>query len=289
MVLSFAVAEVRLLGLLVDNPVLPRGLGFTGGAFKLSITHGLLAAFAAFVFALLARREPHWPQRLLYAALALVAVKNVILISISRTAYLVLALLALYYFFVLLGRRGLVVASLVLAAVFAGLYGGSEAFRERVGTVMADTGEWHSQWPSRESVTVRQEWYRYSLDIAFDNPVLGAGTGSFPRTYAEKARNAGTPLTPNPHNEYLLIAAQTGVVGLALLLHLFWQHWRLSARLATPLETHLARGLVITIAVGCLFNSFLLDHTEGLLYAWFTGLLYGSLQPPPHAAPQPMR
>jgi hypothetical protein len=36
--------------------------------------------------------------------------------------------------------------------------------------------------------------------------------------------------------------------------------------------------LVLTIAVGSLFNSLLLDHTEGLLYAWLTGLLYGGLQ-----------
>ena len=281
MVLTFVVAELRLLGLLVDNPVLPRGLGFTGGAFKLSITHGLLAAFAAFLFALLAHRERHWPQRALFAALALVAVKNAILVSISRTAYLVLALLALYYFFILCGKRGLVLACLVLAALFAGAYGGSEAFRERIGTVVAETGEWHSQWPSRESVTVRQDWYQYSRDIVLDHPLLGAGTGSFPRAYAEMARDAKTPLTPNPHNEYLLIAVQTGLVGLALLIHLFWQQLRLSARLAIPIETHLVRGLVITMAVGCLFNSLLLDHTEGLFYAWFTGLLYGGLRSPP--------
>jgi hypothetical protein len=35
---------------------------------------------------------------------------------------------------------------------------------------------------------------------------------------------------------------------------------------------------MLTIAVGCLFNSLLLDHTEGLLYAWLTGLLFAGLQ-----------
>jgi hypothetical protein len=30
------------------------------------------------------------------------------------------------------------------------------------------------------------------------------------------------------------------------------------------------------MAVGCLFNSFLLDHTEALFYAWLTGLLYAN-------------
>jgi hypothetical protein len=32
--------------------------------------------------------------------------------------------------------------------------------------------------------------------------------------------------------------------------------------------------------VGCLFNSWLMDHTEGLLYVWLTGLLFAGLKSP---------
>jgi len=60
------------------------------------------------------------------------------------------------------------------------------------------------------------------------------------------------------------------------LLALFAVQWRLASRLATRMDTDLARALVITMAVGCLFNSFLLDHTESLFYAWLTGLLYAN-------------
>ena len=90
----------------------------------------------------------------------------------------------------------------------------------------------------------------------------------------------GTTLeaTVNPHNEYLLIAAQTGMIGLAALLYLFYTQWRLAARLE-PFYRDLARGLVITFAIGCLFNSLLLDHTEGLLFAWMTGLCFATLRP----------
>lgn len=278
MVLSFLVAEVRLLGLLEGNPVLPRGLGFTGGAFKLSITHGLLSAFAAFVFALLALGEKRAAWRLLFAVLALVALKNAALISISRTVYLVLALLAMYLSFALWGKRGLLAACLLLAAVLAGAYAGSSVFRERVATIVSESPELQQQWPSRESVTDRLTWYRVSLEIVRDHPLLGAGTGTFPRAFAEATgQTPDERRTPNPHNEYLLIAAQTGLAGLALMLGLFIAHFALASRLATPFEAHVARGLVIAIGVGCLFNSFLLDHTEGLLYAWLTGVLFGGL------------
>lgn len=280
MILTFLVAELAALGLLDGNALLNRHPGYPG-AFRASITHGFLAAFAAFLFALLAWRERDWPRRALFAVLALVAVKNVFLIAISRTAYVVLALLVLYFFFILYRKRGVAAAGLLLVALFAAFYGSSSDFRERVDTVVVESGNWQSRWPSRESVTVRQEWARESLGIVLDHPVLGTGTGSFPRVYAEAVAGRDLAPTQNPHNEYLLVAVQTGMVGLALLIHLFWQQLRLAQRLATPVEVHLARGLVIAVAVGCLFNSFLLDHTEGLFFAWFTGLLYGGLQPQP--------
>lgn len=275
MILSFVVAELAASGLLQGNPLLSRA---AGSSFKHSITHALLSAFAAFAFALLAQREPRWPQRLLFIVLALVAVKNVVAIGISRTGYIVLILLALYFFFVLFRKRGLIVAAVLLAISLFAFYGASETFRERVDTVVVDRGDWRSQWPSRESVTVRLEWYRQSIDVILDHPVFGAGTGSVPRVLAETARS-GMAHTPNPHNEYLAITMQVGLVGLILLLHLWWRQLVLAPRLARPIDTHLARGLVIVLAVGCLFNSFLLDHTEGLFFAWFTGLLYGGLMP----------
>lgn len=279
MVLTFVVAEIAMLGLLEAHPVFPRSMEFSR-VFKASITHGLLSAFAAFVFALLAQREPQWPRRLLFATLALIAVKNVLLIGISRTAYLALILLTLYFFFILFRTRGLAIGALLLASVFAAVYVGSDAFRERASTVFVDSPETGSRWPSRESVTLRLEWYKQGLDMVLVHPLLGTGTGSYPRSYAETMKDESPVRHRNPHNEYLLIAVQTGIAGLLLLLHLFWQQLRLSGRLATPVETHLARGLVLTMMVGCLFNSLLLDHTEGLLFAWLSGVLFAGLKSP---------
>ncbi len=279
MILSFIVAELAASGLLLFNPLLHRD---AGSSFKFSITHSLFSAFAALAFALLAQREPRWPQRLLFIVLALVAVKNVVAIGVSRTAYIVLTLLALYFFYALFRRRGLIIAAVLLAISLFAFYGASETFRERVDTVVVDRGDWQSQWPSRESVTVRLEWYRQSIDAIVGHPVFGSGTGSVPRSLAETAESS-KPHISNPHNEYLAITMQVGLVGLILLLHMWWRQLVLAPRLAKPIETHLARGLVITLAVGCLFNSFLLDHTEGLFYAWFTGLLYGGLMPQPTA------
>jgi O-antigen ligase len=82
------------------------------------------------------------------------------------------------------------------------------------------------------------------------------------------------PPLGHPENQYLLTTVQLGGIGLAALLALFAAQWHLAARLGSRIETDLARGLVILMVVGCLFNSFLRDHSQALFYAWLSGLLY---------------
>jgi O-antigen ligase len=122
------------------------------------------------------------------------------------------------------------------------------------------------------------EFYRNTLALIQKNPLFGTGTGSFPAVYAEQVKDTGSVASKNPHNEFMLITVQTGFVGLAALLWLFWQQWRYAPQLPTPLERSLAQGLVMMMALICMLNSTLLDHTEGLLFAWLTALLYGGLE-----------
>jgi O-antigen ligase len=198
--------------------------------------------------------------------------------------------LLLYSGYALRAYLGLLAVMIVGALCAVLIYQVSDSARERVDRALQEYSAWTTGDPSLEitpragleqsSIGLRLTFYRETLRIIREHPLAGVGTGGFPKAYAEKAREKSSFEVRNPHNEYLLVMAQNGVVGLLLLLYLFWRHWQFAPRLATPIETHLARGLVLTIAAGCLINSFLLDHTEGLLYAWMTGLLFAGLQSP---------
>ena len=67
-----------------------------------------------------------------------------------------------------------------------------------------------------------------------DYPVFGIGVGAFYRSSVKYAQTAPPDLyfkyPENAHNYYLQIAAETGVVGLAIflafLVHLLWENWR---------------------------------------------------------------
>ncbi|MDH5726852.1 MAG: O-antigen ligase family protein, partial [Nitrospira sp.] len=121
----------------------------------------------------------------------------------------------------------------------------------------------------------RLEYFYHTAEIIQDHPLMGVGTGGFVQAYRARTEQAGLDVPPHPHNQYLYIMVQVGVVGLGLLLWLFVQQWRW-ASLAGDETTHrlLARGVMVTIAVGCFFNPFLVDHTEKLFYCLFSGLLY---------------
>jgi len=281
--LAASLALVLLWSTLFKIGVIP-DLPFTHGddvnpvVFKLKLTHNILMAFAAFLFTWLAVEATTRQRRLLWITLALLAVINVMLLVQGATGYLVMGVLALYLGHAWTGWRGTAAAGITVLSLFGALAIIPGPFQERMLQMDREASTLTTGPASTgSSLGLRLEYYRLTFEIIREHPLAGVGTGGFPKAYAEKARERGSYEVRNPHNEYLLVMAQNGVVGLVLLLYLFWRTWQFAPRLATPFETHLARGLVLMIATGCLVNSFLLDHTEGLLFAWMTGLLFAGL------------
>jgi O-antigen ligase len=278
LVLSLALAA----GLLPEGS-LKSSIGGQPVAFKLWLTQNILMAFGAYICLLFGRETRDPVRRAAWWAIAAVAALNVCLLVQGRTGMLMLALLALYAAYVWRGWRALgamtVAGTLAVAVAMAAV----PAVGERIRSVAEDSRAWQPGEPTLTSTGIRLEFYRVSSALVLAHPLAGTGTGSFALTYREKV--AGTALEPtrNPHNEYLLLAVQLGLGGPLLLLALWVALWR-SGRRLPPLERDLVRGVALCFAVGCLLNSLLLDHTEGLLFAWLAGLATGGL---PSATPDP--
>lgn len=256
-----------------------KGVRQDPSVFKKHITHGTLIAFGALAFALMARNAVRPAAKALLALVAALAAFNVLFMVHGRTGQFVLIALVLYILLSWLRWRGLLAAAVAGMAIAGMVYlVPSSSLHERVMATIAEIEDWQAGKPAQPA-NMRPESWRNSLEIVKRNPLIGVGTGGFAAAYAKQIE--GTSMMPigQPENQYLLTTVQLGVVGLAVLLALFAVQWSLASRLATRTDTNLARGLVITIAVGCMFNSFLLDHTEALFYAWLSGLLFTALRP----------
>ncbi|MCW5605552.1 MAG: O-antigen ligase family protein [Burkholderiales bacterium] len=275
--LVLALSSLIKVGVIPPNPFL---LGDPDNpvVLKQYLTHGILMAFGAFLFAQLAHDAASSRMRWCWGALAALATINVTAMMAGRTGYLVLALLALYWGYLHLRWKGLAAVALA-AATFAVLLATIPGpFQQRLALTAKEVAEWQPGEATQTSIGLRLEFYRNSLAIIADHPLLGAGTGSFPKVYEERVRGTSSSPSRNPHNEFLHVAVQIGLAGLLLMFNLFLRQWRVSNRLASPTECRLARAMLMMMIAGCLFNSMLTDHTEGLLFAWLTGVLYGGIQ-----------
>ncbi|NGZ95865.1 MAG: hypothetical protein CV089_07005 [Nitrospira sp. WS110] len=292
--LAISLAAILTLSLVVGWGVLPAGGAMNCGPsspcivklpdscdisnpciFKKHTTHNVLMAFGVLLFGVLAWKSSHKCIRWAWYGASCLAVGNVLLMVQGRTGYAVLAGLALVAFYTFFGRRGILAAIVVLGLSFSAAYQVSFSFHTRVNLAVSAVTQWNPQVAVKDDpIGWRLEYFYHTAEIIQDHPLMGVGTGGFVQAYRARVEQAGLDVPPHPHNQYLFTMAQVGIVGLCLLLWSFVQQWRSVALIEGDAYRLLARGLVITIAIGSLFQPMLNDHTEKLFFCWLSGLLY---------------
>jgi len=267
-----------------DNPVI----------FHSHITQNNMMAFAVFLALLNLRDSATRAVQWAWGGFAVLAGINVLFMVQGRTGYLVLLALLGWFAWSTLGRyvrgRGRAwgwqqgaVLMLMLAGLMAATYSASPRLHDRVGLIFSEFQAWQPNHGKDTSTGQRLDFYYNSLKIVQQQPLLGVGTGGFAASFAQQTRGTDVLQTPNPHNEYLMIATQSGLIGLALLLYLFYALWRYAPRLGNVFEQDAARGLVLAYMVNGAFNSALHDHADGLFFAFMAAVLFAGLKPAPRA------
>lgn len=277
LVVTLVLSLVLSAGILLPNSVALNCNPSNPCVFKKHTTHNVLMAFGALLFAVLAWKSQDRWQRWGWGLISVLAAINVLMVH-GRTGYVVLAGLAMLTFVVFYGWRGMLAAIVALSVSFSTAYQVSSSFHERVNLTVSSVTEWNPEVAVvDDAVGWRLEYFYHTAEIIQDHPLIGVGTGGFVPAYRARVEQAGFDVPPHPHNQYLFIMAQVGIVGLGLLLWLFVQQWRSSVRIEDATYRLLAKGLVVTIVIGSFFNPFLVDHTEKLFYCWFSGLIYSGI------------
>jgi len=203
----------------------PTHPGMAGIVLRNPVTQGLafaLACFFALMLAMVGRdRAPRRRGLLVAASLFLLA--NLVFVTSGRSAHLLLLILLTVTALQLLRgwrRLGAVVA-LPLAATLA--ISISPMLQTRFGQMIE---ELHTAQGAQEitSMGIRTVMWRLSWQLAQEKPLLGYGMGGFAPAYEQAVKSssltgwAARP-TEDPHNQYLQVQLQAGLVGLAAF---FW-------------------------------------------------------------------
>jgi len=250
-------------------PFHDEGMGYV--VTRNRIAHSIFMSFAAFL--MLHRVVRHQgAYRWVWAALSVLAISNVMFLVNGRTGQLILISLIGLFIWQQLGMKSIkyfLVATLLGLIAFKNIPMFEQSRLSGVSQELKDPNS---------SSGLRMGFYKNCIQLIEKHPILGVGTGAFKSEYRDQIGNIeGLQATSNPHNQYLLVGVETGLVGLIVFLGFLFSGWRISSRLTLE-NVCLTQGLVVLFSLGCLFNSLLFDAGEGRFYCTLLAVLVSSLK-----------
>ncbi len=244
--------------------------------FKGYIAHNILMAFAMFMMLCKSAFTKKLTYKILWLFLAAMTFLNIFYLVHSRTGQIISILLIIFFLVHEFGFKSLSWLLLILIGIIVFRHNLETALPDRLVEIPQEIFSHHAE--SAETSTSagrRLEIYKNTFILIKNSYGFGYGTGSFKEEYAKFVSYQDTFLSnpSNPHNQYLLTSLELGLFGFGLLIAMFCVHWYVSIQLKNREHALYAKGLIITITIGSIFNSLLLDATEGKFYCILLGLI----------------
>jgi len=175
--------------------------------------------------------------------------------------------------------KSFLISTLLLFSIFTTAYNVSDSFKVRTDAGLSDIQK-ISDMNLNSSWGVRVAYYIVTYDIVKNNPIVGVGLGDYKDQITLMLETQEYPyLNENtkkfmkkfhPHNQYLFILIQMGIVGLILFLYIIYQLFRLRI---DNLEVKELSILFATIFfVGCIPEPLLAKQFTLGLFILFIGL-----------------
>lgn len=271
--LTCVVGVVLSFGLLV--PMFNPNVRFDATAvFRSHATQGMAFAMATFLAIWLARRQTMPLLKYLIYASALVFSLNIGLVTPGRSGYVVYLVLLVWWFYTSLGLKGMLVGALASVVLGGSAFYLSSSIHDRV-VVGFTEAEHYSTDTAETSLGRRMVMYNTTVEMIRQHPVLGVGTGGYRQTFSAIAAKqyTGWRAQPfdDPHNQYLFVWSENGLVGLGTFLLMLFVIWRQCNR--GDVYGKMAAGCLLAWCATSLFSGHFRTFPEGHLIAFVVGIL----------------
>lgn len=190
----------------------------SGSVFRNHIITGHMMSFASYLVGYLATKNPQ--RRWIYLGLFVIFSYEVLFISQGRTGYVIYFVLMALLMLQIFKKWHLLVAIGTLCLFGAFTYHYSSVMQERVDWIYRDVhGIQHGHKDS--SLGFRYQFQKFAYSLFKERPLLGNGSGALTYYFDERQPiPAWGKQLREPHNQYWLIAAEYGVVGVAIFVSL---------------------------------------------------------------------
>ena len=271
---SFAIATcitviLSCLSALFNYPIFKAIIG-DWYIFRTHTYHNFFAALlgAGLLSILIEKKLPTMYRLLLFLILILVSY-NILFLVAGRTGQIAYLSMLLMILVLWKWRFGLIIGIVMIISFVVLLPKYSSTFDFGIKSAESDWTA-YSNGNSNTSVGLRLEWQQNSIRLIKEKPFFGHGTGSFEGEYARQiGSNDKLLASQNPHNDYLWLSVELGVMGglllLGLLLSAAWQ-----GRYLLPAWKWSLYALLLGMGVSTLANSFFTDNITGLAFVLLT-------------------
>lgn len=249
------------------------GWGVSHHVFGDYITQNVMMAFFVVLAAHWARlARVHW-QRLAWGGVAVAAAVSITHLSLGRTGLVGLVAALLTYLLVAVRGRALGWTLGAAVVVLAVLWASSGLMQGRFA-LMVNEAQRHEQ-DNTSSIGHRLYNYTITPQLIAERPWLGHGTGAY---HTEICRFVAAP-TPcelfgwHPHNQFLFLGADHGLLGMLLYALLIGGLYRTAWRSHHPVARPMLAVLASLLLADSLINSPLWSSRESQFFMYLAGLL----------------
>lgn len=243
-----------------------------GYSLVFHITHSFFMAVLGF-WALHRTASAGSPRlvRVGWGSILLAAVTNLFYVAPGRTGMFIFCCLVVLFLYQRLSLARWTAGIIVCSMLLAGAYYTSDNLSSRVQEAVDEISH-YQKGQSRTSIGQRFDWWMVSLELIAEKPILGHGTGSYQQSHLRKSSGTRIAPTDNPHNEFLFLAVQFGLAGLALFLLMIALQLQESKNIGRS-NRQLLQGVILALLAGSLMNSLLFDSQQGHFYLFMSAAL----------------
>ena len=240
-------------------------LGTVTTVFQHSIIHGVILSFYSYLTFLKAKNT----KSVIFLIFSFLSFYNVLFLNISRTAYLIIITLLLILIIYNIKKDKIITTSLVLlffTSLF--LFANTSIITERVNDIRQDIVKF-KKLNYDSSLGLRLIWIDNGFENIKNKPLIGHGVGSYENTikkYINNGIDSELLITQNPHNEFISISSQLGLVGLLAFLYFLFNLFK------NVYLKEFGVCIIPIIIIGSLFNSIFFDSVLGIFSILVIGL-----------------
>jgi O-antigen ligase len=257
---------------MLDNPT----------PFMSHISYNPILAFAIYLVLhkILIVKELGKLQLFLYSFFAIAMSVNMFITGgrAGQVVYFVMLGILFFQVFSLNKIKAFLITLIVIPVIFYSAYFSNLHFQLKVDEAYNHVINYSDNKAS--SVGLRLSFTINSWEIIKQNPFIGVGTGDFPDEYKKISlvNTPSLPQTTNPHNMYILVLVQFGLLGLVSLMSIFYYQMKFSFYASNNFFRNVGFTLPAIFLVIMLSDSYLLGHFTSLLFVFFSSFLHKNFE-----------